>query len=687
MSRIGSDSRRLLPKLIGILLGYAELISRLGRLTSRSLKLFITSRDEDLMRKDARASQAIELSIRAKDEFIRSYTEARLLRIANRDPNSEHIGASALPDVLKSGKLKQVCDKIVEAAEGNFYYAELQITTLKAEITPEDVEKSLDSLAAKSLADIIREAIERIRNQKDADQVNIGMKTLMWAVYASRTLTIEELRHAVALTARPYIRDDAHAHEIEVTRLSPHVLIKATRYFLRVDEKNGQVGIHKAMKDYCDKANVFEDAHYQMSETCLTFLDRRCFSLQCESKEEYVNRKREHPFYEYAARHWGLHMRKAGEGRFLGHTSPVSMNTLLNRPMFLNCVAVALHEDLQRYRMWEWHKHDPWRTLRARVHPVLRPSHLLVYFDLQQTLDWSLRRNKDDVGRPSQTGTTPLYLACNLGRMRVLESLLFDFNASPVDKGAEPFGHNLAAAVFVQSPEIVQRLLYVNTKELVRQPNWHNRQPLGEAAMRESEEIVRSLVKAIETLPDREDILLHQEDGDRWGALHEVAGAAHPNLDIMKILVNAPGGKKLLSQRTQRCQDTPLHIAAVRGQTAVVQVLLDLGANPMDRQIGGHTPLHSAVHHPFDRVKGVIEILLQHCDPTAQDHDSNTPWHYAAKLGRSGPLSLLVQHGPRSLFHAKGKNLPIPIRTAIDFKMNNWIGCIHVRISNRYRDV
>lgn len=351
------------------------------------------------MRRDARASHALEMAIHAKDEYIKSYVEARLTRIAQRDEDSEPVGTSALPEFLNTGKFSEVCKKVVSVSEGNFYYAELQVTTLKAETNIEDLRTSLNSLAAKSLADVIRRAIDRIRSQKDNDLLLIGMKTLMWAVYAGRTLNIEELRHAVALTIRPYTREDAVAHNIEVARLPQHVLVEATRYFIRVDEKTGQVGVHKAIKDYCDQANLFEDAHHQMAETCLVFLDRRFFQLRSESKLEYDRRRKEHPFFEYSSRNWGWHMRKAGEGRFLTQESPVSMRTLLNRPMFLNCIAVALREEFKNYRMWDWHGHDPWKTIRDRVNPVLLPAHLLVYFDLHRTLDWWLRENPRDVGR------------------------------------------------------------------------------------------------------------------------------------------------------------------------------------------------------------------------------------------------------------------------------------------------
>lgn len=659
--------------------GYAELVARLSRLKSPSLKLFVTSRDERSMRADAQAQGSVPLTIHAKDELIQSYVDARLSRIAQLDQTSELVGASALPEVLgEPGKKTQIVDKIVKGAEGNYLSAELQITSLKAERTREDLELVLDDLAAKSLPDVIRQAIARINGQHDTDKKEIGMKAFMWATYAGRILSIEELRHALALTIRPHTREDARAQETEVQRLTQSVIIEASRFFLRVDNGDVTVPGHDAIKDYCDKANIFEDAHYQMAETCLAFLDRRFFSLRCTSKAEYDHRCRENPFYQYAARHWGLHMKKAGERRFLGPTSPISMATLLSRKLFLNSIAVAIHEELQKLRMWNWADHNSWKELRGAHGPVIPPVHLLTYFDLQQTVDWWLRQNPHEVDEPSPTGTRPLYLACHLGHIRIVESLLFDFHADPTRKGALPFGHNLAAAVFVQSPDVIERLLYVNAKGLVSQENWHGRLPLGEAAMRENHDIVHMIIEAITALPNGVEILTSQERRDGWSALHEAAKSPHPNARIIELLLDAKGGKKMLQKKTKTWHDTPLHIAAVEGNTNALKKLLELGADPMDTQRQGKTPLHLAVEGLYEKNSEVIKALLESekMDPTAQDKDGNTVWHAASICGRPRNLRFLVDKTPKKLFHTKNIHGMIPIRTAINHGKRRWQWCV-----------
>lgn len=661
--------------------GYGELILRLNRLTSQRLKIFVTSRDEESMRADAKSLRARSLTIRARNEFIEAYVNARFLRIERLDEALEHIGSSALRAVLieaNPDQKRRFTSNVVNAAEGNFYWAELQITTLKGEEKKEDVESKFEALPMQSLDDVIRDVIDRIDKQSHRDMREIGRQTLMWATYAGRTLTITEIQHAIALTIRPYALEDPELHQIEVKHLPQNKLVESSRYFLTVDKQTTAVQVHKAIKDYCDYANVFEDAHLQMAKTCLAFLDRRFFALRCSSKEEYDARKQENPFYEYAARHWGFHMKRAGERRFLGPTSPVSMATLLNRRLFVNSVAVALHEDLQNLRMWNWNNDNTWKGLSDLTGPVLRPIHLLTYFDLQQMADWWLRQNRDEVNRQSRTGTTPLYLACSLGRVRIVETVLFDYGADPALKGAEPSGYNLAAAVFVQSPAIVERLLYVNAKELLPQTNWHGRMALGEAVMHENEDIVRMIANAISAMPNEEDLITHRERNDGWNALHEAAQVPRPSPPVFELLVKAKGGKGLLQQKTNHWRDTPLHIAAVRGRTEAVESLLALGADPMDRQVQGKTPLHLACQGFFDRHARTIEILLEKTDHLVKDNEGFTTWHIAAMCGRPDNLRLLIQNTPKLLFNVKNKNQMIPIRTAANHKRNDWLGCIDV---------
>lgn len=103
---------------------------------------------------------------------------------------------------------------------------------------------------------------------------------------------------------------------------------------------------------------------------------------------------------------------------------------------------------------------------------------------------------------------------------------------------------------------------------------------------------------------------------DRWTPLHyallanpqtspaAAAADSASRLEILRLLVaakvplNAPAGRWLV---------TPLHVAAVRGQAALVKALLDVGADPALKDGDGKTPLDEARHAKAEAVVKVLE--------------------------------------------------------------------------------
>jgi len=74
-------------------------------------------------------------------------------------------------------------------------------------------------------------------------------------------------------------------------------------------------------------------------------------------------------------------------------------------------------------------------------------------------------------------------------------------------------------------------------------------------------------------------------------------------------------------------EQTPLHVAAQRGQVHVMRVLLDKQADPNATDFEGETPLHLAAL--ADQATS-IRLLLKHgAQIDAQDNDGRTPLHHA----------------------------------------------------------
>jgi cytochrome c2 len=91
-------------------------------------------------------------------------------------------------------------------------------------------------------------------------------------------------------------------------------------------------------------------------------------------------------------------------------------------------------------------------------------------------------------------------------------------------------------------------------------------------------------------------------------------------------------------------QGSPLHIAAVKGHTEVVEFLLQNEADYMSQEFGkSDTPLHWAA---LGGSTDVINLLLEAgADIDAQNDLQNTPLHIAANSGNVDAALLLIEKG------------------------------------------
>jgi ankyrin repeat protein len=90
-------------------------------------------------------------------------------------------------------------------------------------------------------------------------------------------------------------------------------------------------------------------------------------------------------------------------------------------------------------------------------------------------------------------------------------------------------------------------------------------------------------------------------------------------------------------------QESPLHVAANRGHTGIVDTLLGYGANPNAFVEYSCPPLHIASERGHE---GVVRLLLRHgAQVNAQDHFNRTAFHYASDSGNSGVMRILHKFG------------------------------------------
>jgi len=91
---------------------------------------------------------------------------------------------------------------------------------------------------------------------------------------------------------------------------------------------------------------------------------------------------------------------------------------------------------------------------------------------------------------------------------------------------------------------------------------------------------------------------------------------------------------------------TPLHSSAERGDSEIIQVLLDWKLDINAKCSGDRTPLYLALECLPPKYFETIRWLLEHgADPNARDSQGETPLHLASREGTVEDLRLLLKYG------------------------------------------
>lgn len=196
------------------------------------------------------------LIVRASDEDVRRYVRGHISDLANC--------------VLKNSQLQNIIeDSIASAVDGMFLLAQLHMDSLGDKTNPKAIKTSLTNLPKGSGAlDVAyKQAMQRIEEQKSGFS-NLAKRTLSWITYAYETLTVRQLRHALAIEVEATSIDEDNLDDIED-------IISVCCGLVIVDPETTAVRfVHYTTQKFFERfgSQYFPDALEEIALSCLTYL-------------------------------------------------------------------------------------------------------------------------------------------------------------------------------------------------------------------------------------------------------------------------------------------------------------------------------------------------------------------------------------------------------------------------------
>ncbi|KAH6901138.1 hypothetical protein BKA70DRAFT_710673 [Coprinopsis sp. MPI-PUGE-AT-0042] len=354
----------------------------LETLTSLNVKLFITSRP--LKPLEARFPEACHFPIVAHESDL----DVHIGKEMSRSMELQAIIADASPGL--EGRITLAVKK---KCSGMFLHASLQMQALRQCTNRHELNETLEDFPEK-IADVYIKTWERIINQAGGSlMVSLATKALVWVLYATRSLTVDELRHAVATCP--------DTHKLQPSRLAPvGTLLNVCCGLLVREQGTGLVRlVHYTVKPILRKLVLqsIPEPHTLLSAICMARLRDCGFQRSAlASTQELDAALNSTPLLLYAYRAWSFHGRE------------------------------SMHDDVAKSRLLDF-------VQGCHAFPILPrergtfdrfgPLHVIAAFDLPLSLV-----GPDQLRNPNllseEQGLSPLHLACMRNARLAVEDLL-----------------------------------------------------------------------------------------------------------------------------------------------------------------------------------------------------------------------------------------------------------------------
>ncbi|KAF7530955.1 hypothetical protein G7054_g9349 [Neopestalotiopsis clavispora] len=501
---------------------------------------------------------------------------------------------------------------LVHRAEGMFLWVILQIESLCAAQSDEEIRAALEDLP-KGLPETFSRILKKSRSTGKKYQKQI----LQLCLVAQRPLTTEELREA--LSVKPYNTEWNPARLIN----NIYSVLPFCGSLITIDEENLTIRfLHQSVKQYLvgdfDMADepilTLEDANQTMGEVLVTYLNYNMFenALSTTIVPEMMAQDMPSKIAKATIRH-STPIRQVALRMFKRKTSyQHDLRGILIRARGASSHNLQLKFHAYAQAFWLWHVQ--W------------------VFDQEDTkalqlLMRILEKKRVNINDKDENGENFLFTAAESASSKVVKQLL-DYG-SRVDIVGRKRRTALHLAAVQGRDDIVTCLLDSGADGRHQDEDYCT--PLLLAASMGQTEVVDALLR---TASNHEKETRNQ-DGRTAASMAAYKGQS----SSLKSLLD----KGVDIETTDNDRWTPLSLAAGAGRSYIVELLLDRGARITAVDDDGWTALHWAAYKGHNDV--AQSLLERNADIEAKDKDTWTPLLLASARGHRAVVQSLIDRG------------------------------------------
>ncbi|KAL6790837.1 hypothetical protein J3E68DRAFT_443089, partial [Trichoderma sp. SZMC 28012] len=507
-------------------------------------------------------------------------------------------------------------DLIIDRASGVFLWALLVVKrVVDLELNgygPKRIEAAVHSIP-KDLDDLYDGLI---RNMTTA-----SLKLIKWICFATRPLSVSELRWAMAINAGYSSLDacqDAEDYIPDNDRMKKQI-VKLSRGLAEVTTGDHMIVqfIHQSVKDFfIGKVSISPNtaigtSHLELSKVCIQYLAMEEI-VQLKSHEE-AKLRTDFPFLQYAVSSWVAHLKGSAENDI----APEGVLELLGWPLNnLLDIWIEIYDSVNKYS-------DEFPAYYTRL------EHLAARYNLHGVMNAIMQINVIGVDTKDINNRTPLFLAASQGHDAIVALLLatkqVDINVIDNVAGLTPL-----SSAAQNGHEAVVKLLLATGQIDFDTGNHENLYSLPLAIENGHEAVVKLLLSTGQFEVDLMDI---------YGCSPLSLAAGYGHEAMVKSLL-ATGRVEIDSKDTDGY--TPLSVAAKYGHDGVVKLLLATGQVDINSKNKYHqTPLLLAITNENEAVARLL-LATGRVEVNSRDNIGYTALLWAAANGHEALVKLLL---------------------------------------------